>query len=138
MQKKLEVLIRNLMVFWVFVDLMPGIDTLHGFGGLFIAGIMFASIRLLLPWFLKFFKFPKHFFSQLLIGTLLTMGFMFFLHYVLIGIIDFGSGSIDALDLGFVIIPGITDLNVSGIIIFGSLVVNICSIIIAKLSKSDT
>jgi len=138
MQKKIEIVVRNLMVFWIFVDLMPGIDTLHGFGGLFIASIMFAGIRLMLPWFLKFFKFPKHFFSQLLIGTLLTMGFMFFLHYVLIGIIDFGSGAIAPVNLGFVVIPGIENLNVSGIIIFGSLVVNICSIMIARLSKSTT
>ncbi|MEI7579621.1 MAG: hypothetical protein WCJ58_06365 [bacterium] len=138
MQKKIAIFLRNFLIFWVFIDIMPGIDALHGNAGIIIAALSYALLVILIPTVCHFFKFPLNIWSRLLFGSVLTIGLLLLFRSVLLGFIDFSTGYIGGMDLIFVTVPVLITLNSEVIvIIFGAIIVNLCSIIAASLSNSE-
>lgn len=139
MLDRLYVLIRNWLVFWVFIDLMPGIEAINMPASLIVAGFLYGLIRAFLPDILDFFKFPDNFWAKLMIGVLLTLSLFLALNTVFTGVLSFGEGQIGGIDFFIFTLPVFIKLNSALLVIlFGAVIVNLCSIILAKLARTDT
>jgi len=124
------------MFFWVFIDLMPGLESPNGAIGNLIAGVLFALVYTSLPGILKFFKFPVNFWGKLLIGTLLTMLLLFVLNAVLPQILTIGEGYVGGGNFIFFTLPKLFSLP-SGfaVLVFSSIASIFCSIILEKYGR---
>jgi hypothetical protein len=134
--KNLYKILVNMMVFWVFVNAMPGLDSPKGPVGLAIGGIFYGMIFAFLPNILKFFKFPVNFWGKFLIGMLLTLLLLSLLNFVITGIITFGPGYIGGSDFILFTIPRLISLpNPIVVIIVSALLLVLCSIILESFGK---
>src|SRR5262249_6583894 len=101
-------------------------------------GLLYALVYTSLPNILKFFKFPVNFWGKLLIGTLFTLLYLVLLNFLLTGIINFGPGYIGGSDFIIFSIPKLVELPTAiAVIIFSSVALVLCSIMLDRLSKKD-
>lgn len=77
------------LTFVTAVTLAPGIAVQDGLKGYLVGGVIFVSIIMFLPRFIEFFKINVNFWSFLVFGMFLTVGYFFFMRYVLIGFLTF-------------------------------------------------
>jgi len=125
-----------MLIFWAFVNAMPGLDSPKGPIGLAIAGMFYGVIISFLPNMLKFFKFPVNFWGKFLVGTLLTLLLLSLLNFVITGIISFGPGYIGGSDFIIFTIPRLVTLpNPVVVIVVSALLMVLCSIILENLGK---
>ena len=139
MKKRIFIIIINLLLFWAFVDAMPGIST-NGERAMnyIFPGLVFGFLMLILPDLLSFFKFPKNFWGKFLIGSILTLMWLGLLNAVFTGFLTFGPSKVGYIDMVLFTIPTLFTLpNALAVIFVGSLLLNICSIILFNLSKGD-
>lgn len=137
MDKKLFVLIVNLMMFWVFIDVMPGIEAAKNNTNLFISGVFYGLIIVFLSDILKFFKFPENFWAKLIIGGLLTIILLFALKSI--GMLKIQSAVLGSADFLIFSIPRIARLTSDfAVVMVSTLLLSLCSIILAKLSKIES
>ncbi|MFQ5493368.1 MAG: hypothetical protein ACE5DX_04380 [Candidatus Dojkabacteria bacterium] len=138
MKKKLYLVIRNMLIFWVFVTAMPGLSSPKGPIGLLIGGLGFGFIMAYLSKVLKFFKFPVNFWGKLIVGSLMTILWMVLMNFVVKGVIDFGPGYIGGSDFILFTIPKLIRLpNALVIILVSSVLLVVCSIIVGNLAKQS-
>jgi hypothetical protein len=134
--KNLFWILVNMLVFWAFVNAMPGLDSPKGPIGLAISGFFYGLVIAFLPNILKFFKFPVNFWGKFLIGTLLTLLLLSMLNFLITGIISFGPGYIGGSDFIIFTIPRLVNLpNAVIVIIVSAVLLVLCSIMLESLSK---
>lgn len=140
MKKNIYIFIRNLLVFWFVIDFIPGLIVVGDniMAKLFAAAI-YALIISFLPVLLYFFKFPVHFWSKFIFGSLLTfLMFVFFIwgYTEVLTIVPGVVGNYDFLIFTtprfFVVDSPILVISITVIVL------NLCSIMLAKLSKIDS
>lgn len=126
-----------MLLFWVFVDAMPGIGSKKDRAiGYIISGFLFGFIIMILPGVLKFFKFPVNFLGRFLIGTLLTLVMLLLLNSLFKGILIFGPGYVGGADMIIFTIPKLLKFpNALSIILFSSVFTNLCSIMLTKMPE---
>ncbi len=136
MLKRLEVLIVNLMIFWIVASNMPGIESPHGSVGFFLAGFLYGLLIISLPEILRFFRFPKNTWGKLFIGSGLTFVLLLVVSTFLTSVITISASVIGNFDFIWFITPEILELSspyaVAG---FVSVLLNLCSIILQFLNK---
>lgn len=136
MLKRLEVLVVNLMIFWIIASTMPGIESPHGAVGFLLSGLFFGLLVIALPEILRFFRFPKNIWGKLLIGSGLTFIMLFVIAVFLPSILTVSAGYIGGADFIWFTIPKILNLpSTYAVIGFTSILLNLCSIILQFLNK---
>lgn len=136
MLKRLEVVVLNLMIFWIVASTMPGIESPHGAFGFFLGGIFYGLLILSLPEILRFFRFPKNVWGKLLIGSGFTFVLMFLISAFLPQVISISSGYVGGVDFIWFSVPRLLDLpSMYAVAGFVSVLLNLCSIILQFLNK---
>lgn len=126
------------MVFWVFVNTMPGLDSPRGPIGLLIGGFFYGLVIANLPGILKFFKFPVNFWGKFIVGVLLTIVLLVILNFVITGVISFGAGYIGGSDFIIFTIPKLVQLPTAiSVILVSSVLLVLCSIILDSIGKKE-
>ncbi len=134
--KNLATVLTNLILFWIIVDVTPGMSAVHGSASKFVGGLFFGLIIALLPTILGFFKFPENFWGKFLIGTIFTILYFYILQTVLSSLIGFGPSRIGQSDWILFTVPLIATLPTAfSTIIVTSFLLNLCSIIMDKFSS---
>lgn len=134
--KKTHVFFDNLMLFAILASIIDGVKSPHGAIGYALVGAGFALILLSLPEILRFFKFPKNFWAKFFMGSIVTYAYLIVIHLYAQNLLVFTEGSIGRADLLFVVTPKLVILpNGFIVILFMTLILNICSIILEKLAK---
>ena len=124
------------MFFWIFIDIMPGLETPQGVFGSFITSVLFGIIYYSLPSILKFFKFPVNFSGKFLVGTLLIMLMLLLLSAVLPNVLTISPGYVGGGDFIFFTMPKFFELPTSfAVLVFSSALSVLCSIILEKYGK---
>ncbi|HLD03810.1 MAG TPA: hypothetical protein VJC17_03505 [Candidatus Dojkabacteria bacterium] len=124
------------MFFWIFIDIMPGLEAPQGIFGNFITAVLFGIIYYSLPSILKFFKFPVNFSGKFLVGTLLVMLMLLLLSALLPSVLTITPGYVGGGDFIFFTMPKIFELPTSfAVLVFSSAVSVLCSIILEKYGK---
>lgn len=88
-----NLLIETLILITV-VTTTQGVNFESGFFSMIIAGVLLGFLMFAIEPILGFLKFPKNFWSYLIVGGILNTVYFILLNTVLLGIIDFGVGSI--------------------------------------------
>lgn len=136
MLKRLEILVVNLMIFWIVASTMPGIESPHGAVGFLLAGFFFGLLIISLPEILRFFRFPKNIWGKLLIGSGLTFIMLWLISTFLPSILVISTGYIGGVDFVWFSIPKILNLPSTYAVMGGaSILLNLCSIILQFLNK---
>lgn len=136
MLKNVEILVVNIMLFWIVMGTMPGIDSPNGSFGFLLAGFLFALLILALPEVLRFFRFPKNVWGKMLIGSGLTFIFLLILTNLTTQIITVSEGFVGGFDFIWFTTPVLLELPTAlAAIGFVSVFLNICSIILQFLNK---
>ncbi|KXK08388.1 MAG: hypothetical protein QY330_03850 [Candidatus Dojkabacteria bacterium] len=129
-------LVLYTLLFFTFVGLMPGIDAKNGPVAVILAGLGFSLIMVFIGAILGFFKFPKNFWGKFLIGSLMSLLYFAFLHFVLVGFIQFGPGYIGGSDFIIFTLPKLVVLaDPIAVLIFSAITLVLCSIILGNLSE---
>ncbi len=136
MLKRLEIVVVNLMAFWIVASTMPGVESPHGAFGFVFAGILYGLLILSLPEILRFFRFPKNVWGKLLIGSGLTFIFLFIIATLMTQVLTFSTGYVGGIDFIWFSVPRLLDLSsMYATVGFVSILLNLCSIILQFLSK---
>lgn len=111
MLKRLEVLVVNLMIFWIVASNMPGIESPHGSVGFFMVGFLYGVLIISLPEILRFFRFPKNTWGKLFIGSGLTFILLLVVSTFLTSMITISASVIGNFDFIWFTTPKILELS---------------------------
>lgn len=139
MKNNFYIFIRNFLVCWFILSIIPGIESVRGPVAFAIVCSVFAGLRVFLPSILKFFKFGFTIWSKLIIGILITFAFFALFQSLIFGIVRFESSYIGGTD--FLIFTAPVFFRIANewmVILLSAIFVNFCSIILAFLGNTKT
>jgi hypothetical protein len=136
MKKKLFVFLINFGIFWIVLDLWPGLNCPYGPISRFYGALGFAFVMMFSESIRPFLGLPKVFITKLLVGTLLTFGGLWFMNNFGTNFFSFGESYIGGGNFIFFSVPKILVLQDTNLVLlFAAFIGNICSIIVFKLKR---
>jgi len=136
MKKKTLKLLLNVAIFWIYCDIMPGVNVPYGPVGKLILGIIFGVIMNLTPFLIGFFKVPKMVIFKFLGGVVFTFAYLLTCSKFATSMINFGPSYVGSTDLILIKIPKLLVLNdITMVLAFSAVFLVICSIIVEKFYK---
>ncbi|HOY46504.1 MAG TPA: hypothetical protein PKU95_02630 [Candidatus Dojkabacteria bacterium] len=136
MRKKILNFVINFSIFYIFLDLLPGLSFPSEQAGKFYTSLGFVFVVNLIPFLLGFFKFPKLPALVLAAGVATIFGYFYILNTYFTNFVQFYPTVIGNADLIFFTIPPLLYLNdINSIFLFSSVLLMICSIILNKQIK---
>jgi len=134
MKKKIFDFILNILIFWVVLDLIPGLKTPYGGISKFYGGIVFAIALELADTLRSVFGLPKLITVRVILGTILTFGVLWVINSFAANVFSFGPSFVGGANMIFFNIPKlfvVQDINM--VLLLTALIGNFCSIIIFKI-----
>ncbi|MCA9385580.1 hypothetical protein KC717_02945 [Candidatus Dojkabacteria bacterium] len=110
----------NFLVFFLAVTLLPGIEVNKGLEGYLVAGLIYVAFVLLLPRIIEFFKVNVNFWSFLMFGSVLSIGYFYLMKYIFVSYLLIGTFSSNEALLGIQFLRGIS-LNEAQVITFAGI-----------------
>lgn len=110
----------NLLVFFFAISIAPGVSFNKGVEGFLVSGILYVTIIILLPKLIEFFKVNVNFWSFLVFGIFVSIGYFFLMEFILTNFLIIEPfGSSEAF-LGIPFLRGIS-LTVTQVIVFAGI-----------------
>lgn len=127
-------LVIETLILIAVVTTLDGVDFEQGVFSMIVAGVFLGLLMYVIDPVLGFFRFPRNFWSYLIVGGVMCVIYFLVLNTLLLGVIRFGVGTIGG-DFGPVTLPVLNLETETYTIIFTGLYTLLFSLFVNQLSK---
>lgn len=127
-------LVIETLILMAVISAMPGVRFEQGIFSMIIAGVILGFLMYAIEPILGFFRFPKNIWGFIVVGGILSIIYFILLNTFLLGIIEFGVGTVGG-NFGPFEFPKISLETETYTVIFTAVLTLVFSLFVNQLSK---